>query len=149
LPLCPKCEKVYSGDPDFCPYCGFPHERKKRGFITKTVAGPGGFRADEIPEYLTRKSEAIGYGISGFAAIGLGLLISLAGGGAIGIPILILGFVLIAYGSHYWSKVTHIMWTRQALREYEASSIIEEKSKKICKFCFFLIDGDEPLSRIS
>jgi len=35
----------------------------------------------------------------------------------------LVGLILIVYGSYYWNKVTHIAWTKQALREYEQKKI--------------------------
>jgi len=40
----------------------------------------------------------------------------------LGILTFLIGGLLIAYGEHYWTKVSIIMWTRQALREYGAVS---------------------------
>jgi len=33
--------------------------------------------------------------------------------------LVIIGLMIVAYGSYYWHKVTHIVWTKQAIREYE------------------------------
>jgi hypothetical protein len=79
---------------------------------------PAGFQASEISEYLARKVVAAIMCIIGFPLLVVSLpLIFLAG---LGLLIFGLGAILCAYGQHYWEKVTSIMWTRQALREYGA-----------------------------
>ena len=96
-----------------------------------------GFKAEEVPEYLGRKTLAI-------ILVIIGILMSLGGffigiyeagsayksGGdpwvafiACIIFISIPGIIMACYGEHYWKKVTHIMWTRQALREYGVVSL--------------------------
>jgi len=40
-----------------------------------------------------------------------------------------IGLVITAYGAHLWNKITHIMWTRQALREYGVPSIFVKEAK--------------------
>jgi hypothetical protein len=139
---CIKCgEKIDNDELSFCPFCRAPLTKEKRSFAARTVLGPGGFKADEIPEYLTRKSEAItmmvigvvvGIG-SGIAGLFLFSYENPATSFALIFFGLITGSVLAAYGQHQWSKITHIMWTRQALREYGSPTIIEEKrsGKKI------------------
>jgi hypothetical protein len=47
---------------------------------------------------------------------------------AVGITFFI-GLIITAYRVHLWNKITHIMWTRQALREYGVPSIFVKKAK--------------------
>jgi hypothetical protein len=129
---CINCgAKVDDSQLSYCPFCRAPLTREKKSFTARTVFGPGYFKADEIPEYLARKSEAIGImvigaiiavvaPIVGFASLSFEAFI-------VGGLVCILGVVIMAYGKHQWNKITHIMWTRQALREYGATSIIEER----------------------
>jgi hypothetical protein len=57
------------------------------------------------------------------------------GGAAAGLWGALIGFFTIGlagafvadYGLRYWRKVDHIMWTRQALREYGVPSVLQQK----------------------
>lgn len=43
----------------------------------------------------------------------------------------ILGLSVLAYGDYLWSKVKHITWTKQAIREYETEKMrIEMEARK-------------------
>jgi uncharacterized membrane protein YidH (DUF202 family) len=145
LPFCTRCGREFPDDVSFCPYCKVPLIRKSRSFIGRTLGGPGGFKPSEIPEYLARKTEAIGITLFGILVMTLGsFIVALTFQNeryvpyigtvkepniiAVGITFFI-GLVIAAYGAHLWNKITHIMWTRQALREYGVPSIFVKEVK--------------------
>ncbi len=83
-----------------------------------------GFKAREAVEYLGRKIFAVVLiitglilGMLGVIAYVLSFLMSIRA-----ILVAFIGFGLYLYGRHYWDKVTHVIWTRQALREYGVPS---------------------------
>jgi len=145
LPFCTRCGRDFPDDVSFCPYCKIPLIRKSRSFIGRTLGGPGGFKPSEIPEYLARKTEAIGITLFGILVMTLGsFIVALTVQNeryvpyfgtvkepnflAVGITFFI-GLIITAYGAHLWNKITHIMWTRQALREYGVPSIFVKEAK--------------------
>jgi hypothetical protein len=145
LPFCTKCGRDFPDDVSFCPYCKVPLIRRSRSFIGRTLGGPGGFKLSEVPEYLTRKTEAIGIMVFGlFVMIFGSIFVALVSSGVLWGPAkasqppnflaviitFITGFVILAYGAHLWNKITHIMWTRQALREYGVPSIFVKEAKR-------------------
>jgi hypothetical protein len=69
-------------------------------------------------EYVRRKS---GAGLMIFVGILVLIFFTIFGIGAANIFLMILGLIiglaLIIYGSYVWKKVTHIVWTKQAIRE--------------------------------
>ena len=94
----------------------------------------------EVPEYYKRKIKAILMAVGGFFIGGWGFMIVLGANisrsfgssvpewqEALGIIMCVFGLISFLYGIHLWRKVTHIMWTRQAVREYGAPSIMEGK----------------------
>ena len=114
---CSKCGVKNDDDARFCVNCGAP----------LFIVVRGGFKPSEVPEYLGRKTLSI-------AAIAAGTLIMLFSGirfltsffrDSISCLGLSIGLLLFIYGEHYWSKVTHIMWLRQAFREYGLISMKE------------------------
>jgi len=82
-----------------------------------------GFEVSEVPEYIGRKMMAIFMIIFGVILMVVGFMAGIAVD-SFGIILVsfLLGLIVTLYGLHYWSKVTHIMWTRQALREYGVPS---------------------------
>lgn len=125
MPYCTRCKIDFEGDVGFCPYCGSPLIKKDRSFVGRTAGGPGGFKPAEVPEYLSRKLQALLMFIFGALLIGATIAYNdvqpvrpeLLWGGIVS------GGLLVLYGWHWWNKITHIMWTRQALREYGVPSI--------------------------
>lgn len=87
-----------------------------------------GFQVHEIPEYMARKTVAALMMVFGFillvASIPLLFLLGL------GLITFLAGIALLAYGNNYWTKVTVLMWTRQALREYGAVSTHSKAQNK-------------------
>lgn len=88
-----------------------------------------GFNSEAVGEYYGRKGKAIGIILLGFGLIGFGILslffaIHLWEAFSIGLLLVIIffitGVITLGYGAHYWSKVTFVSWTRQAMREYNA-----------------------------
>ena len=159
MPFCTNCGRHFSGDSGFCPYCKTPLLRKRRSFVARTLGGPGGFKPEEVPEYLARKTEAVVITIFGLLIMIGGSVLTAAtvrteryvpilgrmsepNWAAVGFTFLV-GLVIFAYGAHLWSKITHIMWTRQALREYGAPSTMEGTiSVRYCKFCGTQVEKD-------
>lgn len=70
----------------------------------------------------------------------------------------IFGLALIIYGSYVWKKVTHVVWTKQAIREmmdkefraeedfrqrYASTSNLQKVSSKSCPSCGSVLDEED------
>jgi hypothetical protein len=159
LPFCTRCGRDFPDDVSFCPYCKAPLIKKSRSFTARTLGGPGGFKPSEIPEYLARKTEAIGITLFGILVMSAGsFIVALTVQNERYVPFLgtvkepnwlavaitfFIGLVITAYGAHLWNKITHIMWTRQALREYGVPSIFVKEAKSQVRLGSDDIPGDE------
>jgi len=116
---CPKSGQRNEDDAKYCKNCG----AALYGIIE------GGFKVGEIPEYLGRKTLSIVMMFVGFIILFFSFfkLIASFFGDLHSYVGFFIGMLMILYGEHYWSKVTHIMWLRQAFREYGLLSVKEVK----------------------
>ena len=66
--------------------------------------------------------------------VGFSMWLFSAGENAGGLILLFIGLPIALYGYHLWEKITFLMWTRQALREYGVPSIFDFFKEKISEF---------------
>ena len=133
MSLCTLCGREFPDDVGFCPYCKVPLTKRPRSFVARTIGGPGGFKYSEVPEYVSRKTQAILLVLFGVLLAFVGAPLATFGilrsgepsidALTVGLFLFLVGLVLAIYGAHLWNKITHIMWTRQALREYGVPSL--------------------------
>lgn len=110
--------------------------------------------AIEDLEYGRRKIGAVLLGVVGFIVLVLSIFFiigGIAGGGAMGVMgifMLIGGGLMIGYASYLWHKITHVVWTKQAIREMwdkqqKAESEYYQTSNKKCPSCGFPFEQDD------
>ncbi len=87
-----------------------------------------GFKVKDAGEFLGRKVLSILIGIGGLGVGIFGFYRAVVQESIT--PLLLWSIIagaIIFYGVHYWKKVGHVIWTRQALREYGCPSIVEDE----------------------
>jgi len=111
MAYCQKCRRSFSDHYENCPNCNARLTPDKRE----------GWKAGEAAEYAARKGKAVLMVVLGIIIVPVAALFAaFSGDGGV---IIICSFYplaafLILYGLYYWKKVNHIIWTRQALREF-------------------------------